>query len=551
MTFSVRSFSRTLARVLALLFPLCTLHAQSPSGDEVPVFRSRAELVTVPVVVTNKKGEPVGHLAKDDFVLMEDGRPQKIAAFDEITRETGAADATPSDAPSAASAPKPSALHITVLLLDLINTPFEGQARSAEQMLKYVREGVDESQPTALFVLDRDGLKLIHDFTVDPKVLAAALGKVRGGPQMVDQASQEAIPSGTSDQMAALLEKMRQSEQLMESMERVQAIQITMQALRQIAQHCAGLQGRKSLIWASGGFPFTVSETDMVLQMDGPKVESLADVIDLYRRTWQDLNQAQLALYPVDATGLGVSNMSDVTVHNPRPEAFSHGNWMHSDTVSTFRTFAESTGGRAFYDTNDLAGAFRTASADSNHYYILSYYLDRAAKKEGWHKLRVNVKGDGLQWRARNGFYLNSPGDEKAKQVALNIALQSPINATAISIRGSWKKLGPSPEAGKKRAEFLLTMPANFAEVDETDHNHMRVEFVAVAMTAKGRVAGESGKTIDAHLKPASLQQIRESGMDYTGALDLAPGEYSVHFVVQDKLTGQLGSVLAPLKVAP
>jgi hypothetical protein len=289
----------------------------------------------------------------------------------------------------------------------------------------------------------------------------------------------------------------------------------------------------------------------MVLQMDGPGLESLADVVDLYRRTWQDLNQAQVALYPVDAAGLTVSNMPDISVHNPRPEAFAHGNWMHTDTVSTFRTFAEATGGRAFYNTNDLADAFRRASADSNHYYVLSYYLDRTGKKEGWHKLRVNAQRDGLQLRARNGFFLNSPGDEKSKQVALNIAIQSPINSTGISIRGSWKRMLPSPEGGKKRQEFILTMPPNFAEIDEADDNHLRVEFVAVAITAKGTVAGQAGKTIDAHLKAPALKQVRESGMDYRDALDLPPGEYSVHFVVQDKLTGQLGSVLAPLKVAP
>src|SRR5262245_52648161 len=118
-TFSVRSLTRIPASISALLLAFCTLNAQSPSADELPIFRSRAELVTVPVVVTNKEGQPIEHLTKDDFVLMEDGKPQKIAAFDEITREVPTAKAAPSGAPSVASTPKGSALHITVLLLDL------------------------------------------------------------------------------------------------------------------------------------------------------------------------------------------------------------------------------------------------------------------------------------------------------------------------------------------------------------------------------------------------------------------------------------------------
>ncbi len=532
-----------------LVFATFFADAQNPPSDDIPVFRSRSELVTVPVVVTDKKGEPIEHLTKDDFVLMEDGKPQKIASFDEITR-LGSLGKAPDAGTTTPPAPTATSPHITILLLDLINTPFDAQLRSAEQMLEYVQDAVDESQPTALFVIGRDGLKLVHDFTVDPKVLAEALKKVRGGQPMVEQANQEATPVGASAQLAALLEQMRKSEQRMESMQRKQAIEITMRSLRQIAQHCAGVPGRKSLIWASGGFPFNVNEIDMVLQIDGSSLDSLDDVIDLYRRTWQDLNQAQVALYPVDAAGLTVSNMPDISVRSPRREAFTHGNWMHTDTVSTFRTFAEATGGRAFYNTNDLTTAFRRASADSNHYYVLSYYLDRTGKKEGWHKLRVNVQRDGLELRARNGFFLNSPDDEKSKQAALIIAIQSPVNSTGISFRGSWKGVRPSSKAGKKRIQFMLTMPANFAAIDEGDSNHMKVEFVAVAMTPKGAVAGQSANTLDTHLKAAVLKEVRESGMDYRGGLDLPPGEYSVHFVVQDKLTGQLGSVLAPLKVA-
>src|SRR5262249_53015779 len=97
---------------------------------------------------------------------------------------------------------------------------------------------------------------------------------------------------------------------------------------------------------------------------------------------------------------------------------------------------------------------------------------------------------------------------------------------------------------------FILTMPAGFAEVDESNNNHFRVEFVAIATTVTKTVAGETGKTFDAHLKPDSLKQIRESGMDYRGALDLPPGEYTVHFVVQDQLSGRLGSIVTSLKMA-
>ena len=37
--------------------------------------------------------------------------------------------------------------------------------------------------------------------------------------------------------------------------------------------------------------------------------------------------------------------------------------------------------------------------------------------------------------------------------------------------------------------------------------------------------------------------------MNYVGLLPLAPGDYQVHLVVRDNLTGKIGSVIAFLKL--
>ena len=71
---SVATFLRSLARV-ALLTPL-TLAAQDAT------FRMDVKLVNLFVNVTDKTGAIVGGLAKDDFQVFEDGRPQKIAIFE-------------------------------------------------------------------------------------------------------------------------------------------------------------------------------------------------------------------------------------------------------------------------------------------------------------------------------------------------------------------------------------------------------------------------------------------------------------------------------------
>lgn len=89
-----------------------------------------------------------------------------------------------------------SPTRLTIIVLDMINTPFSDQAYAKRELLKYLADSIDSSQPTSPMVITRSGLKVIHDFTTDPEVLAAALKKVQGQRQLVEEASQEAIPQG-------------------------------------------------------------------------------------------------------------------------------------------------------------------------------------------------------------------------------------------------------------------------------------------------------------------------------------------------------------------
>lgn len=71
-----------------------------------------------------------------------------------------------------------------------------------------------------------------------------------------------------------------------------------------------------------------------------------------------------------------------------------------------------------------------------------------------------------------------------------------------------------------------------------------------MAKTAEGKPVGEPvGRRVDLHPTGEQLAKFREKGISYRGALDLAPGEYTVRIVVRDSLSGRVGSIAAPLKV--
>src|SRR5579863_4689871 len=54
--------------------------AQAPSNETTPTFSAGTKLVEVDVVARSK-GAPATGLTKDDFILFDNGKPQKIAFF--------------------------------------------------------------------------------------------------------------------------------------------------------------------------------------------------------------------------------------------------------------------------------------------------------------------------------------------------------------------------------------------------------------------------------------------------------------------------------------
>lgn len=70
---------RGCARAIVLLVLWCA--GAAISAQQQPVFRTSADLVTVPVSVRTR-GTPVGGLTPEDFVVLDNGVPQKVTSLD-------------------------------------------------------------------------------------------------------------------------------------------------------------------------------------------------------------------------------------------------------------------------------------------------------------------------------------------------------------------------------------------------------------------------------------------------------------------------------------
>jgi VWFA-related protein len=556
--------------------------ARTQDKDETVKFTVQTELVLIPTVVTDRSGKHVSGLKKEDFLVQEDGAQQKIATFEEITSSANRSKRAdmPGEFSNAASG-EGSARRVTLIVLDLINTNFADQASARQELVKYLTQSIDVREPTGLYLLTRSGIQVVHDFTTDPQILVDALHQVNGDAmQMVDtsdstssantgspsakapeaggghgHSSGASGKSSASDEAGKLQNFLNQADFNMKSFEQRMAITYTLEAMQQLAQSVAAFPGRKSLIWASGGFPFNVTGS---MELAPAGRDGLADVLPLYERTWQLLNDSEISLYPVDVKGLKTPSGYNATrggsgsARNPARNSISSGSMRQMDTQATFGTFATMTGGRAYYNSNDLVRGFRDAVDDSSQYYMIGYYLDQSKTKAGWRKVTVKLNHEHGDVRARSGFFVTNTtmNAETSRNNDMTSALQSSLDFTSLVLHVHWDKMAPGKDPGIKHVTYSMLVGPTSNVINESDNNHMVLDFAAIAITPDGKIAATpAGQKVDIHLTAERATLIKEKGVVYNGGLDLPPGEYQVRFAVRDDLNGRTGSVSGPLKV--
>src|ERR1039458_4226797 len=171
--------------VLLFALPLITaLKAQS--GPQSPVFRVEVRRVPLDIVVTDKNGNTVRGLKKDDFIVKEGGKTQKALTFDYLDGSSNAfvppkLAALPANTfVNLPSQPEQGPLY--VLYYDMVNTPMDQQMETYKPLLSFV-DHAPQGTRFALFA-NTGRLQLLQGFTSDHAQLRAAILYRGPGPHM-------------------------------------------------------------------------------------------------------------------------------------------------------------------------------------------------------------------------------------------------------------------------------------------------------------------------------------------------------------------------------
>ena len=524
------------------------LYGQAPASQSEPLFHAATELVLVNVVVRDKSGAIVRGLTRDDFTVLEDGKPQAIARteFEQLDRapatqpvgevavlKAGRLGTGSAAAPELHSAaPPPQDLHdrrLVVLYFDLTSMQPEETTRSLAAATRYAST-LTPSDLVAVVSLSTTW-RVVQDFTSDREQLARAIQLLDPNGGVGFEEGSTGTDDGTPDNGASFTPD--------ETEVNIFNTDRRLEALRTLADALGGIEHRKSIVYFSTGMSQTGLENRVQIRA----------VVDHAVR-------ANVAIYAADTRGLqAVVAGGEARSASVRGTGAFSGQAMQNQydqlagSQDTLTTLSEDTGGRAFLDSNDLGRVFTRVIEDTSAYYVLAYSSTNNARDGKYRRITVNAKRPGLTLEYRAGYYAprdfaHSTHEDREQQLV--DALQAELSPTDLHVylASAYFRLSDN------RFYVPVSIVVPGSEVPLTSagaENRATLDVLGVVLDELQRPVGRVRDTVKLKLEGAT--DVQRKTIQYQTAFELPPGSYRIKVAVRENEDGAIGTFESALRI--
>jgi VWFA-related protein len=543
------------------------------STDDDDVIKVTSNLVSLDVIVKDKKGKAVTDLNREDFTVIENGVAQKIEFFDstltsgsEGGQSTNVNDSTQPGSRTRNGFPR----NIIALVLDGQSTQVSNLKHVREGIIKYIRERISDSDLVALFSIS-GGLQLRQPFTQDKAKLIAAVenaydsstlsktseardisenisslrDQIGGGVTGPIAATPGAGAAGSAAAQTMIAQRMLEQYIQLRSALSAQQTRPVLAALAAISEGLRSIPGKKTVVMFSEGFVATEA-------LDW-QIQSTIDIA----------NRANVAIYIIDSGGLtggaptsgalvsgsplgAISAATDME-HRRRAGAgesvfdITRQEGLNRQQDLLYR-ISEDTGGRFLKNTNDIAGGLERIDAEIRSRYTLAYRSTDQNFDGSFRKVKIEVRRPDTNVVARPGYYAIppsqivpfSPDDQKLLANFANMQAhpELPLSMELNSFRST---------------EYNYIVPLSFeippaaVQFDRKgDKQRLQLEVLAV-IRAEGqdKILSRLGGNFDVSLTKEQYESIVNDKIFYRQDIELGSGDYTVDLMVRDRLSGK------------
>ena len=380
---------------------------QSPSPDTAPgpTFRTQIEYVEVDALVADQQGNFVANLQKEDFQVLEDGKPQTISAFSLIDIPVVPAPSTAFAVrvePDVQSNLRPFDGRVYVVVLDDLHVDASRSPQVKQAARQFIERNLGANDLMAVTFTGRTSAS--QEFTSNKGLLLNAVDAFVGSQ----------LPGSTlskNDQYHQRIDLPVDGRSWflddLNDVERGNNAQSMLGTLRQVAAWLGGIHGRrKTLLLFSEGIPYDLS--DLIrgpLERPSPAGSIASDL----RNTLAMTARSNVSVYGIDPRGLATTGDATVGSFAGQTDPSSGIGLVSlgrelSVSQDSLRQLSEESGGFAVVNRNDLTGVFDRIVRDNSSYYLLAYYPPSTSPDGKFHRIELTVNRPGLTVRARRGY---------------------------------------------------------------------------------------------------------------------------------------------------
>lgn len=525
-----------------------------------PRFAVETEIVEIEAVVTDGRGRFVRDLGPQDFVLLEDGKPQRVTHFalrsiprpPAVTAEPGG--------PVVVTAPSvPAPVEIrprrVVLAVDDLHLAPANLLKAQKALLRFLEQQAAEEDEVALCTTSGSAGTL-EDFTRDRERLRQAIERLAvrdmrppdslEAPRMslrqadmIERNDSRAVDAAIADlirednqltrQMAEPLVRSRARELVTEA---ASAARISLSTLQALVSALRTVSGRKALVLLSDGFYTGLSQHFDLREITGTATRS------------------GVVIYSIDARGADASPpLGDATRRADASDPFGYTELFRREGFEADRdglnTLARDTGGLPIFNQSDLNNGLGRVLEDAAASYVLAYEPASSPRDGRFHKIEVKLPGRrGLSVRTHKGYFAErgappvpapataspaEPLDPAERRLAASLG--SPFTSSDLPLElasGFLETAEEGPVAVVSVRADLRT--AAFAA--EAGRNRLALRLSGVFLDEKGLPVAQFRDRRELNLDDAGLERVRREGMRFTTRTPLKPGRYRVRTAV-------------------
>jgi len=515
-------------------------HAYIPPSS---IFRAASNLVEAGLTVRDRQGQAIAGFHASDFEVLDNGVPQKIAAFSEL-RSDGkppfpSTSASPNEVPSA-PLPPPAPKFVTFFFDDahLSSATMLFAVRGAH---RFIAKGLEPGDNMSLVTTSGQG---DLDFTTDAKLFAQKLDRLgshtrvaTGGAcgsvdrdesyivvyrldyQVLEKAIALAKPCACGDEERENVCRPRAlaaaESAASTNWEQTQSESVnTISALGFAAKKLHEVYGTRILILTSSGFLIRAGQPELEHFVDGAV-------------KWN------IVVHAIDAQGLEPVRGTAESRIAPLIQSLS---WTPLEKLT------EGTGGHFLKNSNDLAGAMDLA-AHPDITYLLAF--NPGAPDGKFHTLKIRFKSkrpESVQFRP--GY--DSPEDRKPEttaRTAMDDAVFSGETITAIPA---------AVTASVENATIKIAVSVDVAHLGFTNgngHHAQQIVFLTTLLDSNGAFVTGKESIMDLALSDERLASLRETGLHAVTTLNAPPGKYEVRTIVREAIKGALAASTIPVEL--